>query len=213
MVYMKMIKVIMEKFNKSTLKDYSKDYSNYLKKLLDNLDHSKVQKTFEILEIARKNDNKIFVIGNGGSASTSSHVANDFGLAALKAQGQKRSKPFRVISLADNNSILTALGNDNGFQNIFLEQLKVLYKKGDVVIAISASGNSENLINACAWIKENNGICIGWLGFDGGKLKNICNETILIETPFGEYAPVEDMHLIINHIIVSWMQYQLSEKN
>lgn len=204
---------MMEKFNKSTLETYSKDYSNYLKKLLDNLDHSKVQNVFEILENARKNNNKIFVIGNGGSASTSSHVANDFGLAALKAKGKNRREPYRVISLTDNNSILTALGNDNGYNNIFLEQLKTLYGKGDIVIAISASGNSENLLNACTWIKENKGICIGWLGFDGGKLKEICNETILIETPQSEYAPVEDMHLIINHILVSWMQYHLSEKN
>ena len=108
-----------------------------------------------------------------------------------------------MISLTDNNSVITALGNDNGFENIFIEQLKVLFEEGDILIAISASGNSENLVNACKWVKGKKGISIGWLGFNGGKLNTICDNVILINTPIGEYAPVEDMHLIINHILVS----------
>ena len=203
----------MEKFSKKSLTKFSRDYSKYLKRLLDNLDHSSIERTYEILDNARKRKNKIFIIGNGGSASTASHICNDFGLAALKSNNSSNQAPFKVISLTDNNSVITALGNDNGFENIFTEQLKVLFEEGDVVIAISASGNSENLVNACQWIKENKGISIGWLGFNGGKLNNICDNVILINTPFGEYAPVEDMHLIINHILVSWMHYKLSESN
>tara|TARA_B110000483_G_scaffold243135_1_gene331487 strand:+ start:166 stop:771 length:606 start_codon:yes stop_codon:yes gene_type:complete len=200
----------MEKFSKKTLTEFSIDYSKYLKDLLDNLDHASIEKTFEILDKARKKSNKIFVIGNGGSASTASHVCNDFGLAALKSNNSANQKPFKVISLTDNNSVITALGNDNGYENIFIEQLKFLFEEGDIVIAISASGNSKNLVNACQWVKENKGISIGWLGFDGGKLNNICDNVTLINTPLGEYAPVEDLHLIINHILVSWMHFKLT---
>ncbi len=201
---------MMEKFNRTSLSKFSRDYSKYLKELLGSLDHSSIEKTFEILDTARKRRNKIFIIGNGGSASTASHVCNDFGLAALKSNNSSNQEPFKVISLTDNNSVITALGNDNGFENIFIEQLKVLFEEGDILIAISASGNSENLVNACKWVKEKKGISIGWLGFNGGKLNTICDNVILINTPIGEYAPVEDMHLIINHILVSWMHIKLS---
>lgn len=201
---------MMEKFNKTSLSKFSKDYSRYLKGLLDNLDHNSIENIFEIIDKARKRKNKIFIIGNGGSASTASHICNDFGLAALKSNNSSNPEPFRVISLTDNNSVITALGNDNGFENIFVEQLKVLFEEGDVLIAISASGNSENLVNACEWVKGKKGISIGWLGFNGGKLKSICDNVLLINTPYGEYAPVEDMHLIINHILVSWMHIKLS---
>ena len=201
----------MEKFSKKTLTEFSIDYSKYLKNLLDNLDHASIERTFEILDKARKKGNKIFVIGNGGSASTASHVCNDFGLALLKSNNSTNQKPFRVISLTDNNSVITALGNDNGYENIFIEQLKFLFEEGDIVIAISASGNSKNLVNACQWVKENKGTSIGWLGFDGGKLNNICDNVTLINTPLGEYAPVEDLHLIINHILVSWMHFKLAQ--
>ena len=200
----------MEKFNRTSLSKFSRDYSKYLKELLGSLDHSSIEKTFEILDTARKRRNKIFIIGNGGSASTASHVCNDFGLAALKSNNSSNQEPFKVISLTDNNSVITALGNDNGFENIFIEQLKVLFEEGDILIAISASGNSENLVNACKWVKGKKGISIGWLGFNGGKLNTICDNVILINTPIGEYAPVEDMHLIINHILVSWMHIKLS---
>jgi len=201
---------MMEKFNRTSLSKFSRDYSKYLKELLGSLDHSSIEKTFEILDTARKRRNKIFIIGNGGSASTASHVCNDFGLAALKSNNSSNQEPFKVISLTDNNSVITALGNDNGFENIFIEQLKVLFEEGDILIAISASGNSENLVNACKWVKGKKGISIGWLGFNGGKLNTICDNVILINTPIGEYAPVEDMHLIINHILVSWMHIKLS---
>lgn len=203
------MKKSLESLSRKTLIDFSKDYIDYLKILLDNLDHQALNSCFEVLESARIKKNKIFIIGNGGSASTASHIGNDFGLASLKTSHKKKSIPYKIISLTDNNAIISALGNDNGFDNIFVEQLKVLFEKGDVLISISASGNSKNLIKACEWVNENDGTTIGWLGFDGGKLKNICNQSIIINSPIGEYAPVEDIHLIINHIIVTWMHSYL----
>ncbi len=199
----------MKNFNKKNIKEFSLSYIDYLKGLLDEIDVSKVEECFKILELARRNKKNIFVLGNGGSASTASHIANDFGLAALKVSHLNNSDPYKVISLSDNNAIVTALGNDNGFENIFVEQLKVLYNPGDIIIVISASGNSANLINACNWVNQNSGTSIGWLGFDGGKLLNLVDCPLLIKTPKGQYAPVEDLHLIINHILVSWMHIHL----
>ena len=161
------------------------------------------------MEESRINNNTIFVIGNGGSSSTASHVGNDFGLAVIKETKKSNFKSYRVLALTDNASVISAIGNDSGYENIFLDQLKVHYRDGDKLIVISASGNSPNLINASEWFKEQGGKVIGWLGFDGGKLKNIVDLPIVINTPHGEYAPVEDLHLIINHIIVTWMQFNV----
>ena len=197
------------KENGTNFRNFSKEYSNYLKFLLDNLDHNSLNKCVIELEKARENNNTIFIIGNGGSASTASHVGNDFGLAVIKKTKKPNFKSYRVLALTDNVSVITAIGNDSGYENIFLDQLKVHYRDGDKLIVISASGNSPNLINASEWFKEQGGKVIGWLGFDGGKLKNIVDLPIVINTPHGEYAPVEDLHLIVNHIIVTWMQFNV----
>jgi D-sedoheptulose 7-phosphate isomerase len=161
------------------------------------------------MEEARQNENTIFVIGNGGSASTASHIGNDFGLAVLKKSKQDSSKSYRTLSLADNMSVISAIGNDSTFNNVFLDQLKVHFRKGDKLIVISASGNSPNLVEAVKWFREQGGTVMGWLGFDGGKLKEMVNIPVVVSTPKGEYAPVEDLHLIINHIIVTWMQFNI----
>ena len=188
---------------------FSKGYSDYLITLLNNLDHESISTCIDYMEESRINNNTIFVIGNGGSSSTASHVGNDFGLAVIKKTKKSNFKSYRVLALTDNASVISAIGNDSGYENIFLDQLKVHYRDGDKLIVISASGNSPNLINASEWFKEQGGKVIGWLGFDGGKLKNIVDLPIVINTPHGEYAPVEDLHLIINHIIVTWMQFNV----
>ena len=161
------------------------------------------------MEEARNSNNSIFIIGNGGSASTASHVANDFGLSVLKNSSKNSKKHYKVISLTDTVSVLSAISNDSSYENIFLDQLKVHFREGDKLIVISASGNSPNLLRAVEWFKENNGTIIGWLGFDGGKLSKMVDLPIVIKSPKGEYAPVEDCHLIINHIIVTWMQLSI----
>ncbi|MCA6439608.1 MAG: SIS domain-containing protein [Chitinophagaceae bacterium] len=186
---------------------FSKAYADYLTTLLSQLDHKAIAECIRHLEEARLNDNTIFIIGNGGSASTASHIGNDFGLAVLKKTNKKVNKSYRALALTDNISVISAIGNDSTFNNIFLDQLKVHYRAGDKLIAISASGNSPNLVEAAKWFREQGGTVIGWLGFDGGKLKELSDVSVVVETPKGEYAPVEDIHLIINHIIVTWMQY------
>ncbi len=192
---------------------FSKGYVNYLITLLEDLDHSKIAECINHLEEARQNENTIFIIGNGGSAATASHVGNDFGLAVLKKSNKPVNKSYRALALTDNISVISAIGNDSSYENIFLDQLKVHFRAGDKLIVISASGNSPNLVAASSWFTAQGGVVMGWLGFDGGKLKDIANVSVVVKSPKGEYAPVEDLHLVINHIIVTWMQYHIMHQD
>ncbi len=194
-------------------KAFSKGYTDYLITLLQQLDHDNVAACIQELEEARQNHNTIFIIGNGGSASTASHLGNDFGLVVLKKSNKENNKSYRAMALTDNLSVISAIGNDSSFENVFLDQLKVHFRPGDKLIAISASGNSPNLVVACDWFKKQGGKTIGWLGFDGGKLKDMVDIPIVVASPKGEYAPVEDVHLVINHIIVTWMQYHIMKED
>ena len=151
--------------------EFSRGYVKYLMTLLEKMDHEKIAECIKSMEEARENENTIFIIGNGGSASTASHIGNDFGLAVLKKSKIAPNKSFRALALTDNVSVISAIGNDSSYNNIFLDQLKVHYRKGDKLIVISASGNSPNLIEASEWFRTQGGTVIGWLGFDGGKLK------------------------------------------
>ena len=193
--------------------EFSKGYADYLGMLLKELNHELVGECIRHLEEARQNENTIFVIGNGGSASTAAHIGNDFGLAVLKKSTNPNNKSYRALSLTDNISVISAIGNDSTYDNIFVDQLKVHFRKGDKLIVISASGNSPNLIVATEWFKSQGGTVMGWLGFDGGRLKDMVNVPLVVKSPKGEYAPVEDIHLIINHIIVTWMQYHIMHED
>ena len=198
--------------NTNNVIGFIESYTGYIAELLNNLDSQAVAEVIKQLEEARESENTVFIIGNGGSAATASHIGNDFGLAAIKIDPINKVKSIRALSLSDNQSVITAIGNDNGYENIFVDQLKVHFREGDKLIAISASGNSPNIIKAVEWVKENNGTTIGWSGFDGGKLFELSDYSVLIETPKGEYAPVEDLHMILDHIIVSWFQFTMINK-
>ena len=193
-----------------TLEQFSKSYIDYLNNLLLSIDFRKLNKLSKVLLSSRGNKNTIFVIGNGGSASTASSMANDLGFDIIKKT--RTNKPFKFLSLTDNSSVLTAISNDTGYENVFLNQLKIHFKKGDIAILISASGNSQNLILAADWIKKKGGKVFSLLGFDGGRLKKISNDYLLIKSAKGDYGPVEDSHLIINHILAHWFQKILISK-
>ena len=187
---------------------FSKKYFDYLNNILNQIDNQKIQLFVKHLEKLRKNKNTIFVAGNGGSATTASTIANDLGFDIIKKT--KTKNPFRFLSLTDNNGVLSAISNDVGYENIFINQLKIHYKKGDAILVISASGNSENLIRAVKYVNKNKGSTLALLGFDGGKLLKLCDSSILVKTKKGEFGPVEDAHLIINHIIAHWFQNKLN---
>jgi len=186
---------------------FSKEYLSYLSETLNRVDENEINRLAAIFESSRLNGNTIFIAGNGGSASTATTMANDIGFDIIKKTAT--NKPFRVFSLVDNNSIITAIANDVGYENIFVNQLKIHYRPGDCLIAISASGNSPNVLKAAEWVKSKNGSIIGFLGFTGGKLIEFCDIKIHVKTEPGEYGPVEDAHLIMNHILAHWFQNKL----
>ncbi len=188
------------------LEKFSNNYLNYLTKLFRELDLKKIAELGDIIKKTREKNNNIFVIGNGGGAVTATAMSNDLGFDILK---KTKKKSFKIISLTDNNAISTAISNDIGFENIFISQLKSFYVKNDILIVLSASGNSKNLITAAKWVKSKKGKVFGILGFDGGKLLSICDKVIHIKTYKGEYGPVEDIQLIINHILAHYFQDNL----
>jgi D-sedoheptulose 7-phosphate isomerase len=139
----------------------------------------------------------VYLAGNGGSASTASHFATDIGVGSLR-----RNNPVRVVSLCDNSSVMTALSNDISFDAIFSDQLLLLGQPGDLLIVISASGNSNNLINAVHTANKIGMLVYSLTGFDGGALKKLSNgKNVHVQSKIGAYGLVEDAHLAICHVI------------
>lgn len=153
-----------------------------------------LEELFLALLKIRQSGANLFLAGNGGSASTCQHFAVDLGIGGIE-----RNSIIRSINLSDNQSAITALANDRDFESIFSAQLSILGKPSDGLLVISASGNSQNLINAVNEAKELGMKTLALLGFDGGKLRNICDHSILVATDIGEYGVVEDIHLSICH--------------
>lgn len=160
----------------------------------------KLERIIESLKELHARGGRLFVIGNGGSAATASHFACDLGKNAVPP-GKKR---FKVIALSDSIPAITAYGNDNGYASVFAEQLTNLMESGDVLIAISASGNSPNIIEAVDLAKQGGLTVIGLAGFDGGKLAQ--RSDIEITVPAPTYEQIEDLHMIITHMIVFWFK-------
>jgi len=199
---------IEKNFDKSkNISEFAIGYFKYLKQVLDSIEPSSIQKLSDEFEDAREKGNTIFVAGNGGSAATATTMANDIGFDIIKKTGT--DKPFKVLSLSDNISVITAIANDVGYEDAFINQLKIHYRKGDKLLVISASGNSENVVKAAKWVRTNGGRVIGFLGFGGGKLKDLSDVVIHVKTEPGEYGPVEDTHLILNHVLAHWFQNKL----
>jgi len=138
----------------------------------------------------------VFIAGNGGSATTASHMATDLGVGSLR-----RNNPIRCISLVENTGVLTATSNDLDFSSIFSQQLKLLGKSGDILICFSASGNSKNLIDAIGTAKLLGINTVGITGFDGGQVKRICDHSVHIPTELGSYGIVEDLHSTVSHLL------------
>jgi len=199
------IEKIYEKANKPS--EYISSYLNHLTHVLDGLNYSAIAKVIELFLNARALEKNIFFIGNGGSAATASHFANDLAIGT-----RSKTLPFRVMSLTDNTSVITAIGNDFGYEQIFVKQLEAVFKKDDLLVAISASGNSPNILRAVEYVKANRGVTIGLTGFDGGKLKKLLDHVIHVPTEKGEFGPVEDVHMILDHVIGTYlMQVCLEE--
>jgi len=185
------------------MKKFIHKYTNELIGLLQSIDADSIEKIIETFEQTK---GTIYIIGNGGSAATASHMVNDLGIGLKR----RKIKTFKIQSLSDNTPVCSAIANDIGYKNIFYMQLKNKISKNDLLIAISCSGNSKNIIKAVQYAKKQNTKIIGLTGFDGGKLKKLSNINFHIPTSNGDYGLVEDMHMILDHIIYS---YYINEAN
>jgi D-sedoheptulose 7-phosphate isomerase len=172
---------------------YLQDFS----RLVCRLDPRAVARVFNRLSTARDEGRMIYVAGNGGSAAIASHWGNDLG-KATKVSGHK---PIRVMSLTDNVPWLTALANDEGYDRVFAGQLENFARPGDVLIVISSSGNSMNLIRAVELAKSRGVSTIGFLGFDGGELLKRVDDCVLLQTEKGAYGLVEPGHDMLCHLL------------
>jgi D-sedoheptulose 7-phosphate isomerase len=180
-----------------TLSENVQDYFGAFKKLLDRVDLHALERVVLRLRTAREGGAAIYVAGNGGSAATASHWVNDLG-KATKLNGKA---PMKVMSLSDNISWLTALANDEGYDRVFAGQLENFARPEDVLIVISASGNSPNLLKAVEMAQSRGVTTIGFLGFDGGLLKDRVDERVWIPTEKGAYGLVESFHSLLCHIL------------
>ena len=175
-----------------------REYLNWTRASCDQIDPSEVQKLIDVLMDARKKAQRIFIIGNGGSAATASHFCEDLGKCTLR--NLEDPLRFKVISLTDNLPYVSAWANDNGYDLIFEQQLRNLSESGDVVIGISASGNSPNILNAIEYANASGMITVGISGFSGGKLKKMSDHSVHVS--IDDYGMAENMHMIIVHMII-----------
>jgi len=164
-----------------------------------NIDKNQILKASSIILKKIKDQKNIFTMGNGGSAHNASHFITDWSKMANVHSGIK----VRGICLNDNNGLITAYSNDISFSEIFSGQLKYLMNEGDLVIAVSGSGNSQNVVKAVEYANENGGTSIAFVGYDGGKLKDLAHHTIHV--PSFDMQICEDAHLSIGHIIMKYL--------
>lgn len=180
-------------------------YVNSLKDTLDTLPMTEIDQVIALLHEARISKRKIFIMGNGGSASTASHFVCD-----LAKNTRKPGWPnFRVIGLADNMSIFSAYANDEGYASVFAQQLDNLLNPNDVVIGISTSGNSPNVITAIELAKHRGATTVGFTGFEGGRLGSLVD--IEIRVPSDSIEQIEDIHLILEHMITKVLREQVQD--
>ena len=182
------------------MKNHLNAYARMLSEELFRLDADEFGKMIALLLDAYRRDAQVFIAGNGGSAATANHFACDFGKNAV--QGGKRR--FRILSVCDNIEKITALANDISFDDVFRFQLENLMRPEDVLIVISASGNSPDLLRACEYAKAIGGKVIALSGFGGGRICNGADAALV--TPLQSYECIEDLHSAILHMIVCWFK-------
>jgi len=183
------------------LENYFKNYKERLFKLIESVNVKDLEKVINALIKCFNNGNTLYVCGNGGSAATASHIYADF---SFFVRYFTKFRPV-VRALTDNVPLITAVGNDTSFRDIFTEQLKGNFRNGDLLLCISASGNSENLIRATKYANDLGGITIAFIGFDGGELLKISKLSLFTPNPKKDYGPIEDLHMIYDHLIINYL--------
>ena len=174
---------------------FASDYKQRLLTALDTIDMDRVEALIDILRAARDEGRQIFVFGNGGSAATANHFACDI----VKGASYGRDKRFRILSLSEQISTLTAYSNDVGYEAVFVEPLKNFARAGDVVMAISGSGNSENVVRAIDYANSIDCYTVGLSGMTGGRLRPSVD--LSVHVPEGHMGRVEDAHFFVCHMV------------
>lgn len=192
------------------MKEFVSEYFEDLEKILSRMNKKDIEEITEVIHKAYLNDRTIFILGNGGSASTASHFACDLGKGTLSKVYDANERRFRVVSLTDNVATISAYANDLSFDDIFIQQLQNLVHKGDVLIAITGSGNSKNVIKAVRYARDCGAITIGMLGFDGGKIKKFLDKYVIV--PSDHYGRIEDVHLILEHMITDYLRTRINKR-
>jgi len=191
-------------------------YFEEIKKIADTISREDIDRAIELLFDAWKNDNQVFFCGNGGSAGTATHFMCDL----FKVTIVKDKKRFKAFCLNDNIPLMTALINDKGFDDLFIEQLKNLYKAGDVLVCLSVHGGSgkdkaglwsQNILKAMDYVKKHDGKTIGFSGFDGGAMKDVADVCVVV--PFNATPHVEAFHVVLQHLIAFRLKEKIAEYN
>jgi D-sedoheptulose 7-phosphate isomerase len=184
--------------------------SNYLAEIQDvlaRIQESSIEENIALLYEAWKRRRQVFIIGNGGSAATASHMANDLSKGTI-VPGKPR---MRAIALTDNISLISAWANDTSYENIFKEQLENLLERVDVVLGISASGNSPNILRAMEFARQQRSVTIGWTGGSGGSLKGMVDLAVLV--PADDVGMIESCHLVLDHLVTSELRKLIHRDN
>lgn len=187
------------------LRSGSEEYFQTFSEVLRNLPHHRIDEITEVLWQAYEQNQTLFVFGNGGSAALASHSACDFGKGTI-INGNRR---FRVMSLTDNVALLTAWANDHHYSEIFAEQLRPFIQQNDVAFAISGSGNSENVLKALQVAREAGARTIGLTGFQGGKMKFLCDVCVIV--PSDRMQLIEDYHVAVTHAVFISLRHKIAE--
>lgn len=180
--------------------DFAKTYLEGLKQSVEALPLNALSRIASLIWEAYQSNRQIFVIGNGGSAATAAHFACDLAKGTI-TEGKKR---FRVLALTDNIPVITAWSNDFGYDRVFVEQLKNLLQPGDLVIGLSGSGNSKNVLFAMDYARASSANTIGICGLGGGMMPRLADECLIVDST--DMQQVEDIHLIITHIMSRFLR-------
>lgn len=183
----------------------SADYFELLTALLGNLPYDRLDSIANVLLRAHAENQRIFLFGNGGSASLASHFACDLAKGATAYESHGRH--FRAIALTDNIPMITAWANDFGYEDVFAGQLRNMMESGDIAFAISASGNSANVLKALRYARESGAYCVGLSGFQGGKMKELCDLSLVV--PSDNMQMIEDVHLSVAHALFTIIRHKL----
>jgi D-sedoheptulose 7-phosphate isomerase len=190
--------------SEAALQTFVREYFERLRRVVDELPVERIEAVGDLLFDAYQQGKQVFLVGNGGSAATASHMACDLGKSTIRPNLPR----LRITSLNDNVPLLTALANDVGYEHVFSEQLVNLIVAGDVLVVLSGSGRSPNILEAIRYARSRSATVIALLGSDGGEVVDLADEHVVV--PSEEYGLIEDVHMILGHLMADYFKQRLT---